>query len=556
MKSKKTKIFIITIIILIILAIVSIVAYLFFYTDMFKGNQELFLKYLAQNDEILQMYIKDSTSEAVNNIKQNKYTTNTKISFDLVSSDMQIANQTIPARNFSIDHELKADPSSNRKSSQTTLKFLTQDLFTVKYINDGDLYAITSDEVVNKYLTFDNNNLKALAEKFGITDTSSIPNKIEPINFEELLYISDEDKNLITEKYLQVIISQIPKDRYTKENDVQLTTNYGNITASGYSLGLTNLEIDNIIIQLLQTLKTDDTTLNIILEKIKLLDSQSDITKEEIISQIDEQISKITETQIDETINVKITVYEAEGQLVRTRLEIGENAIVLDYQKTETAVRMLITLENNSVNIEDNFYEIGQESSINNLETTIDDEYQIIGDENQNNTNIEETETQAKMSLKSIEIAKETQDNSNKLVGILVFDNGEDSITLSLQNETNVADSILNDTIINLNFSGETYFSTNINSNTIITNDVEVEQLTKENSATVNNFTPEYISSLTQAIINRLQQLYVEKLQIVNTVQQQSEQANIQTQQEEQQENTIIQDTNNNTIINSNSINS
>ncbi len=546
MKSGKRKIFIITTIVLIIFIIVAIGLYLFFFTDMFKGNQELFFKYLAQNDEIIQMFMKDSTTEAQNNIKQNKYTTNSETTFDLVSSDMEIANQTIPARNFSIEHELKADPSNNRESSQTTLKFLTQDLFTLKYIRNDDLYAITSDEVINnKYLAFDNNNLKELAGKFGITDTSNIPNRIEAINLEELLYISDEDKTAIIQKYLQVINTQIPKEKYTKERDVQLTVNNQNIVANGYSLELTSSEVMNVIIQILQTLKTDDTTLNLILEKVRLIDSQSDITKETLISKIDEQINALNQNQTNQFENIKITVYESEGQLIRTELEADANKIIVDYQKTETAVRTLITLENNNnTNTEDN-NSLLEENQTNN---TINDEYQIIGDENQSNSNNETTQ-QAKMNLKSIELAKETQNNQTNMVGILIFDTGEDSVTVSLQNKTNVTDSIQNNIIFNVNISGETYFKTTINSNTTVTNDIEVEELTQENSATVNNFTPEYISKLTQDIINRLNQLYEQKLQIVNTVQQQSEQTNAQTNQEDQQGNTAIQETNNNTII-------
>ena len=304
----------------------------------------------------------------------------------------------------------------------------------------------------------------------------------------------------------------------------------------------------NVIIQILQTLKTDDTTLNLILEKVRLIDSQSDITKETLISKIDEQINALNQNQTNQFENIKITVYESEGQLIRTELEVDANKTIVDYQKTETAVRTLITLENNNTNMEDND-SLLEENQTNNINNTINDEYQIIGDENQSNSNNETTQ-QAKMNLKSIELAKETQNNQTNMVGILVFDTGKDSVTVSLQNKTNVTDSIQNNIIFNVNISGETYFKTTINSNTTVTNDIEVEELTQENSATVNNFTPEYISRLTQDIINRLNQLYEQKLQVVNTVQQQSEQTNAQTNQEEQQGNTAIQETNNNTIIN------
>ena len=50
-----------------------------------------------------------------------------------------------------------------------------------------------------------------------------------------------------------------------------------------------------------------------------------------------------------------------------------------------------------------------------------------------------------------------------------------------------------------------------------------IESLVRENSATVNDFTPKYIATLTQQIVNRLKQLYNQKLEIVHTVQQEEQ---------------------------------
>lgn len=238
MKQSKTKL--IVAIIAIVVVIIAIVAGVMLYltTDLFKGNDQLFFKYLLKNNEMIEQFAENNTKTLVEDIKQDKYTTNSEITFNLESNDTKIANQAIPASNFSVKTKAIADPKNSRASSETTLKFLDKDLFTLKYLKNDDLYALKSDEVVNKYLAFENNNLKEFMEKLGVTDTSAIPNKIEPINLEELLFINEQDKKEILEKYMQVINVQIPKEKYKSEKNVTTTVNDKSVTANAYSLEL------------------------------------------------------------------------------------------------------------------------------------------------------------------------------------------------------------------------------------------------------------------------------------------------------------------------------
>lgn len=526
--------------IIIVIAIVAIVGIiLFLTTDMFKGNQETFFKYIMQNGEL--MDIIDNTSNYSEDLKQSKYTTDGEITFNLISNNPEVANQTIPARNFKINYTAKTDNTLNRTSSEATIKYLTKDLFTLKYIKNEDIYALKSDEVINKYLAFENNNLKDLAQKLGVQDVTSIPNKIENINIKELLYISEQDKQTILTKYMQIINSEIPKDAYTKKKNVDITIKENQLTTNAYTLTLTEAQANNIKKVILQTLKDDEFTLNILLSKINMLSINIDINT------LKENIQSII-NGLDGSSNsgdIQLTVYERNRELVRTEYSDVNGKIVIDYTKTADAKSVLIT------NTYEMFKEHNEVENVNNID---DNTYANIEDINendivQNNDNALLISSNNNIKLKTIEIAKQKTNNAIEQVAIFTLNINDKIIKVAIQSKTNNnlnEGNIDNKVVINTNISDETYFTINVTQAINISNDIEVEELNNTNSAKVNDFTAEYTMQLTNAIISRLQQLLQQKTELVTIVQQQ---------ENEQQQNQEVQNTNeNNTINTDNSI--
>lgn len=491
MKKSKTKL-IIGIIVVLVIAIIAIgSAYLYFTTDLFKGNQQLFFKYLLKNGDAIKEISYINESELIKNIKTNTYKEESEVTFNVESNDNQIANQSISAANFNIKYSGIVDPKNNSKSSETTLKYLTTDLFTLKYIRNNDLYALKSDEVVNKYLAFDNNNVKEFAKKLGIQDTSLIPNKLQAINLEELFYITEEQQKALLEKYLGIINTQISKDKYSSQKDVAITVNNKNITTTAYSLELTQAEAIKVLISMLDELKNDDIILNTLVDKIKILDSESTITVNDLKEQLQNTINNLNNMQIINEETIKITVYASNGKLIRTEISSGNYIVYIDPEKNDTSSRIVISFENGNKLLQN------EENNADNIENRL---YVI-------NT---------LLNLKKVELAKQTGNNQNTMIAIVTLKTGDDIIKLSVQSKTELQDNIKNNTTINVNISDNTYITAKINTTTVPTDNIEVEKLTKENSATINNFTPQYINTLSQAIVNRIQSLYKEKLEIVN----------------------------------------
>lgn len=96
------------------------------------------------------------------------------------------------------------------------------------------------------------------------------------------------------------------------------------------------------------------------------------------------------------------------------------------------------------------------------------------------------------------------------------FKSGNDILNVSAQSKTTLNENVENNTTINVNIADNTYIAIKMNSVKTPEDVVEIEQLTKQNSAIINEFTPEYISKLSQQIVKRLQTLFEKKLQIIN----------------------------------------
>lgn len=526
MRNKSKLIIAISVIVAIVIAIV-IGLLLFLKTDIFKSNQELFFRYALQNGEMLEDFIVYSQNEVLDNIKKTEHTTNTNFNFSLVSNDPQIANQTIPARNFSMNYSKKADPANNKVSSETTINFLTRELFKLKYIQDGNLYALQSDEVVNKYLAFNNSNLKGLAQKFELEDISRIPNQIEKVDFKELLKLTDEEKEYLYTKYTNVINKNVPKERYKKQNDVTINVDNSNVVTNAYTLELTKQEWTNLIIAILQEAGQDNRTLNILLQKVTLINR--DISLDSLKTMIQNEITKLGQTS--KTGNVKVLVYEKDKQLVKTLIVDDNNeGVSITYLKGNNTIKAV--LDFNYTYVEEPEPE---------PEIPVDDGYTVIQDANANqNQNEQKTEAwEAKEILKNlmpkidksiivknIEIEKQINGGQNESAYILTYTKGDKTVRVAMTDKTVVdtaTGEINSDTVININNNDTTYFTVNAKTITKQEAGLVIESLVRENSATVNDFTPKYIATLTQQIVNRLKDLYNQKLEIVHTVQQEEQ---------------------------------
>lgn len=320
-KKKGIIIAIVIIILLIVIAVGGVMLYLF--TDLFKSNQTLFLKYIDQTIQGMKYETNDQTKDIIEAQKENPYQIKGTLNFDYNGSENK---QAEILKQIKVELETNANGQEEKTYTKASVLYQNQNLFNLEYANSNNIYALKSDEIVTAFIGVRNENLKVLAQKLGMQDNSNIPDSITPIDYEDLLNISEEEKQHISDTYLPVIVNNIEKSKYSKQSNIPITKEGVEYNTTAYRVDLTSEDIANISVKLLETLKQDSITLNFIATKAKILNLPEEYTQvNNLTKQIDEQIKKIEDSEKSPENGVSIVVYEEKGQTVLTEIIIKNN---------------------------------------------------------------------------------------------------------------------------------------------------------------------------------------------------------------------------------------
>lgn len=161
------------------------------------------------------------------------------------------------------------------------------------------------------------------------------PDKIDYENkkYKDLFIISNEDKNHIKTMYKDLLYNEINNSSYSRENKCQIEIQDEKFETNKNVLLLNKEQSINIAIKILQNLKEDSITLNLITNKIKTVSPNNEYVN---IDKLNEQIQKyIDELQKQEKNSeeyIKIEVYDYKGKTIRFDLYIKqERKLRLDY---------------------------------------------------------------------------------------------------------------------------------------------------------------------------------------------------------------------------------
>ncbi len=299
---KKRHLIILIISIVLVLCIAAGLAFMFFFTDIFKSNKTLFSKYLAQNEEILNLFNDKDINAYVEKQKTTPYSQEGLIKTNVTfpdSSQSQIANAL---QNCSITFSGKVDNSN--KYFYETVKANYSDTQSMEFdlYQNNDIYTFTIADLLTKYIGMDNNNLKEFAQKMQLSDdiVKSIPNKIEFDKLNKYTSIfSEEDLDSLKKKYLNIIYDNLTDDMFTKEKTTESTV---------YSLNFNKSSIKSIKKKLLESLKDDEIIFNRIKENLINNYNLTEENVEKYITEFKSQIQKSIDSDysyIDSIDNIR-----------------------------------------------------------------------------------------------------------------------------------------------------------------------------------------------------------------------------------------------------------
>lgn len=434
---------------------------LYMFTDLFKSNEKLFWKYMEKEVASLDI-APNSQIEEVEKMKlQSPYITNGEITFS--STNDQINNNL---QKIKLTTEGKTDKLNNYTYSENKLEYSNSTIFELKYLHDEDIYALKSDEIVNAFVGVRNKNLNVLMQKLGITATFDIPDEIAPINYSSYKLTTEEEKH-INETYLNVIMKNITKDCYSRQTGAVVEKNGVSYDTTAYRLDLSATLISNIALNILNTLKTDNVTLNIIATKAAELGLEEYSTVDEINNVIDNMIDNLENINF---IDTSIIVYAYKEETIGTEILLTNTAKITIY--TDNGLKM--KYEN---------FEQDAEFNVMNIEMI-----------KQN------TATQSSLSIKAN--VDDEVETSLDITNIGSASSG----TL----DTNITASIIVD--------GETHEMMYTGTTEFVNELENIEKITDTNCAILNDYSVQDLNVLMQALMNQIITVFNQKVQIIGAL--------------------------------------
>ena len=336
MKSGNKKILIIVIIVILFLAIIGgAFAFLFFATDIFKSDKELFGKYITQNTEHLNKMLDSQTQKIYQSVKEmNTY----NIDVDVRISHSEGGEVSNPFNNLSF--QLKSQKDGDYIYKMAQVAYQDQEALQIEGIKNGEIYGVRFSDVFRQFISVRNEEAIMQVPNNLELDAEMLKNIMGIINGDTNLLdkiITKDEINQLKEKYTKIIFDSFENATYSSQKDAVITVNNNTINANAYIASLTSEQVQNMIVQLLNNLKTDDIIINK-LETLKIT------TREEIETQIDEILENLG---IDQKIPaIKVTVYQTNGITIRTLIEIDLNKITIDNTEQDGNSVTKIQIEN------------------------------------------------------------------------------------------------------------------------------------------------------------------------------------------------------------------
>ena len=440
MNQKKNKKIVVILIIISIIIIISIgLAIMYFATDLFKSDEKLFFKYIYQMSDEKNGFINSDLKKYFE--KKNNTPYEDDGSFDANVTQESGHGQSNNVDNFNITYSGQVDTANSKANQDISINYSNEVKFPFTYRQTGKTIGVQTKYVGNKFVAVEADKINDLLDETGTTSNSVVNTgeKIEEIRSVEL---SDEEINQIKEKYMNAINQKLQKSNFSK-------LQHG--TEKGYKLSLSGDEMKTILLNILDTLKEDESTLNKLNEYIKIQKKSSKISK----SDIENWITEINNNYDISDGKIEITVYTKNGKTSKLEILFSE-------EKTSDEIKM----------------------TIEKTQTGNDLQYNITINLSSNNEEILNVYLNCKYT--GIQLLQS------------ISENYELGINYKMQEENNNSQ---NSNDYRTDYNAKYTFNNNVN----FIQSAEIEDLENKNANILNNYDKEQVSSFMEALINRIQ---------------------------------------------------
>ena len=228
---------IVLLVILIILLVAGGLVYAYYATDLFKTDKELFFAYMIEEKRGPDLKIEELL--AYNEKQKNTiYESEGEIVFNTSGVD-----EASTLNEFNIAFEGKTDNANKVFEQEISFDYSQGYIIPIKLKRDVDTFGMQSDILgESRYIAIRNENLKELAERFGL-DSQYIPDKIESITF------TPEELTELGNTYYQFFDERLTDDMFSKEKQDNQTI---------VKLSMSAEKFTEILLELMRTINDDE----------------------------------------------------------------------------------------------------------------------------------------------------------------------------------------------------------------------------------------------------------------------------------------------------------
>lgn len=355
-------------VIAVLIIIVALIGILYYTTDLFKSPEQLFYKHFADSSNLLGKANYEDLIAEVKEQSEASVEVAGEITAKVTSDDEDTQEIATVLEKGKITYNIKTVGSEQKMQNDVTLNYNGKDIITLNILRNKDQYGLKIEEAYDKYVSVENNNLKALFQKIGM-DTTNIPDRIEMVDYYDLLNIDKDTLNHIEKTYSDIIKQNIPEESYSVEKDVTVKIDGADVKTNAYKLTLTEEQLKNVLVKVLETLKEDDTTLDLIVSKVNQImepyetmgvSMQSEkITKETLIEGIEDVLNELNQTSVTTDKALEVVVYATKDGKTKFEIIAEESSseaikMEIDMLKLDNDKKMVIacSYEDSIINME------------------------------------------------------------------------------------------------------------------------------------------------------------------------------------------------------------
>jgi len=291
-KKKKKGGILVFIFMLLLIALICVCGYYYYVINQSVSQKELFVTNLSKQN--INKFFENSVYEKLlKKLLNEDSQIDNNINFSTTSKNEILDN--LDLSKFVVKLGIQTDVETQKKFSRLGLNYSDNDIFNVKMISTKNEIAIQSNEIIEQYVGVHFDKVQEVFE----TDLDI--NKLKKIKLLENIEITEDEKDEYIKKYLNQIFENLSEEKFSSKENIVINGENGNVNVTAYTLTLTQQELNNVIINMLEKFKND----NELLAKLTIKENTTNSNQNSItITPSNEENNEIPENEESQNSNL------------------------------------------------------------------------------------------------------------------------------------------------------------------------------------------------------------------------------------------------------------